>query len=282
MHRPLTRIALSATIGNPAAIAQWFSSKRPDAPPIRVIADPGSRKRALRVGLVAVPCREGESAKDDAERVNQRAYEVAARHADGHRSIVFVRSRAKAEELTSSLRMKGIETLIHHGSLSVEVRTAAEAAMKVDGPKIIVATSTLELGIDIGDLEQVLQLGPVDSISSWLQRIGRSGRSRESTSVGIMYALDPGDLPIALALCDLANESVSEALQPDRCSYRFAFHQTLNFLRERDQVTRSELEDTLAPLGPFDAMALDEWRTLVDEMIDDGFVELVGGSLQLG
>ena len=97
-----------------------------------------------------------------------------------------------------------------------------------------------------------------------------------------MYALDPGDLPIALALCDLANESVSEALQPDRCSYRFAFHQTLNFLRERDQVTRSELEDTLAPLGPFDAMALDEWRTLVDEMIDDGFVELVGGSLQLG
>lgn len=282
MHRPLTRVALSATIGNPPVIAGWLGSKRTDANPIDVICDPGVKKRALMVGLVHVPRQAGESESDHRKRVNDRSYDVVAMHVINRRSIVFVRSRAEAEILTSKLRSKGIETVIHHGSLSVEMRRMAEEAMKREGPKTIVATSTLELGIDIGDLEQVLQLGTIGSVSSWLQRIGRSGRSKDGVSIGIMYARKLEELPEAIALCDLADESISEALVPDRCSFSVAFHQTLNLLRERDRVARSEIRGTLGPAGCFDGITADEWDTLLDEMIEDGFLEIAGDAIQLG
>jgi len=282
MQRPLTRVGLSATIGNPSVVAQWLRSPRFNAPPIDVLAEPGNKQRALYAGLIAVKPSPGESKTDYQKRVRSRMHDVVAKHVVGRRSIVFVKSRAEAEELTVHLRPLGIEALIHHGSLSVEMRRTAEEAMKRDEPKVIVATSTLELGIDIGDLEQVIQIGPLGSVSSWLQRVGRSGRSKDATSVGLMYALDPADLPQVLALCDLALESVSEPIEPSAANMGVAFHQVLNLVRERDLMRRDDIVSTLRTAACFAEISDEDWRILLDEMLADDFLEAAGDRVQVG
>jgi ATP-dependent Lhr-like helicase len=282
MRRPLVRIGLSATIGNPEVVAGWFASKRPDAPPIDVITDTGSKGRKLAVGLIPYERKEDEGEGEYRARLKAHAYDAVQKQVENKKTIVFVPSRSDAETLTAKLRANRIETHIHHGSLSVEMRKEAEEAMKRDEPKTIVATSTLELGIDIGDLEQVIQLGPVDSVASWLQRIGRSGRSRDASSVGLIYALGTKELAGCIALCDLAIESKSEALVPDRANFGVAFHQILNMVRERDRLPRGELYATLGSAGCFDAISREEWDQLVSEMIESAFLETAGEHIQLG
>ncbi len=282
MRRPILRVALSATIGNPATVAQWLQSPRPDAPDITVLEEAGPKQRELHAGLIAVTRRPGESKEERERRERERIRDVVARHVAGRRSIVFVTSRAEAETLTVDLRVLGIDALIHHGSLSVELRRAAEQAMKRDEPKVIVATSTLELGIDIGDLEQVVQIGAVGTVSAWLQRIGRSGRSEDAISVGFMYALEPGELPRVLALCDLARTSSAEPIIPDQGDLGIAFHQILNLLRERDRLRRDQIIATLRQAGSLRGISTGEWEVLIDEMLGDEYLEMAADLVQLG
>lgn len=170
------RIALSATVGEPQIVANWMRSARPDAPPIDVFCEKGTKGRRLGVGLIPELRNETFTRAERKRKSRERLADVLAKHAAGARLIIFVTSRAKAEELTVGLREREIDALIHHGSLDVTQRRATEERFRQEGPKAIVATSTLELGIDIGDLELVIQVGNPGTVSSLLQRVGRSGR----------------------------------------------------------------------------------------------------------
>jgi ATP-dependent Lhr-like helicase len=282
MKRPFLRVALSATIGNPERIASWLASKRPDAPRLEPLVDASQKGRKIGVGILAVPLVNGESKAEHERRAQQRTTDVLVHHLANRRSIIFVRSRSDAELYTMRLRERGIEAYIHHGSLSTEQRSLAEAAFKIDGPKAIIATTSLELGIDIGDLEQVIQLGPVGYASRWLQRLGRSGRHIGVDSVGFLYAERPDELAMALAVCDLAREGTVEPLIPDQGHLAVAFHQVVSLVRERDRLTKAEIIATLRNAGAFDDLRDDEWDDLLTETIAQGFLEDVAGRLQLG
>src|SRR5690606_6215751 len=104
----------------------------------------------------------------------------------GEKRLVFVDSRAKVEELAIELRGLGVATYISHSSLSLEERRAAEAAFSEGNDCVIVATSTLELGIDVGDLDRVIQIDAPFTVASFLQRIGRTGR-RAGTSRNCLF-----------------------------------------------------------------------------------------------
>ena len=111
----------------------------------------------------------------------QNAVAVLSRVYRGERRLVFADSRARVEELTDGLRRAGVRTFVSHGSLAADERRQAEAAFASEPDCAIVATSSIELGIDVGDLDRVVQIDAPPSVTAFLQRMGRSGR-RAGTS----------------------------------------------------------------------------------------------------
>lgn len=283
LNRPLQRVALSATAGNPEILAQWMRSGRPDATPVQVLIDTTPRTRRLAVGIIPeafdLDLTQGELQEINRERLSN----VVARHVAGKRAIVFASSRAAAERLTVALTDLGISAHIHHGSIDREHRAATEASFRLDGPRTIVATSTLELGIDIGDLDLVVQVGVPSNASSILQRIGRSGRRANAQSTGILYATTGEDLPQTLAAADLARLGQAEALAPDTGALHVLFQQILQLVRERDRIEPSDLVTILHAAGSFASVSPTEFNDLLDEMIESRFIERASdGQLGIG
>src|SRR5262249_4352531 len=94
----------------------------------------------------------------------------------GEKRLVFCDSRARVEQLGALLREQGVETFVSHSSLSLDERRQAERAFAQGRDCVIVATSALELGIDVGDLDRVVQVDAPSTVPSFLQRMGRTGR----------------------------------------------------------------------------------------------------------
>lgn len=160
------RIGLSATVGNPEEILGWLQGTSRRA---GVVVDPPkvSARRELHVSL-------HESVIDIARD--------AARRAAGNKSLFFCQSRALTESVAERMRGHGTEVFVHHGSVSREERHDAEAQFNHGTNACIVCTSTLELGIDVGDLDLVMQANAPSTVSSFLQRMGRTGRRAGQTA----------------------------------------------------------------------------------------------------
>ncbi|MFC8385752.1 DEAD/DEAH box helicase [Nocardia sp. NPDC057272] len=167
MGRRLQRVGMSATVGNPDELLSWLQGGSPGHG--RVISPAVS-------GSNAIP----DITVDSVGSVENAAKVISALHA-GEKRLVFVDSRRLAEELGTQLRHRGITTFISHSSLSATERRESEQAFAEARDCVIVATSTLELGIDVGDLDRVIQINAPRTVSSFLQRLGRTGRRAGTT-----------------------------------------------------------------------------------------------------
>lgn len=275
---PMTRVALSATVTNPQGIVQWMRSANPQAPAIPVLHDDTARVRRIGVGFLQQSADPNKQAADEQHKLVQ----VLRKHVQGKRAIIFVNSRAEAEKLTFLLRETEITAMVHHGSIHKEERARVEEHFRIEGPKVIVATSTLELGIDIGDLDLIVQLGPPQTASSLLQRLGRSGRRGDAESVCILYAHSLDELPVALACGELALQGQVEELIPNTASLHVLFHQVLQLLRERMRADADEIAQTLLSAGSFREIARLEYDDLLDEMLAEGYLQRERDWLTLG
>ncbi|SDF04986.1 ATP-dependent helicase Lhr and Lhr-like helicase [Mycolicibacterium neoaurum] len=172
-RRRIQRVGLSATIGNPEAVGTWMQ---------------GSTERRNSVAVVredSSPTVNPEIALDYVGSMDNAATVISRLHR-GDKRLVFAESRRSAEELAFLLRERGVQTFVSHSSLSVDERRQSERAFAEARDTVIVATSTLELGIDIGDLDRVIQIDAPRTVSSFLQRLGRTGR-RPGTSRNTLF-----------------------------------------------------------------------------------------------
>ena len=128
------------------------------------------------------------------------AAHVISRLHRGEKRLAFTDSRSQAEELASFLRGQGVETFISHSSLSRDERLRAEQAFQEARDCVIVATSTLELGIDVGDLDRVIQIDAPTKVASFLQRLGRTGRRTGTARNCLFLATNPHALVRAAAI----------------------------------------------------------------------------------
>jgi ATP-dependent Lhr-like helicase len=156
----IQRAGLSATVGNPDAILRWLtgSSKRSGQiidPPKK----PARRKLAVSLCLSIAHIATAASAE-----------------AVGHKSLFFCESRSLTEAVAQRMRVRDIGVFVHHSSVSKEERADAERNFHQGSNVSIACTSTLELGIDVGDLDKVFQANAPSTVSSFLQRMGRTGR----------------------------------------------------------------------------------------------------------
>lgn len=265
--RTVQRVGLSATVGNPAELLTWFvgSSRGGRC----VVATPPSATKEPEVSLDFV----GSS---------ENAAELLSRLYRGEKRLIFCDSRARAEELAFALRSRGVETHVSHGSLGLEQRRAAEEAFARGTNCAIVATSTLELGIDVGDLDRVVQIDAPSRVASFLQRLGRSGR-REGTRRNLLFlATSDHALLLAAGLTRLWREGFVEPLEPPALPYHILAQQILALVLAGRGLAVGEWREWVGRLPGFASLPAAGVEQLNRYLLEAGWLFADGGVLGLG
>ncbi|MBQ9780649.1 MAG: DEAD/DEAH box helicase [Clostridia bacterium] len=210
------------------------------------------------------------------------------------KSLVFANSREDTEYLCATLRQIAKNRgepdvfLIHHGNLSASLREEAEAKMKDEEMfAVTCATVTMELGIDIGRLERVLQSQAPNAVTSFLQRLGRSGRRGEPPEMMMVFReedplpntplpqLIPWELLRGIAIIQLyIEERFIEPPQRRKMPMSLLFHQTLSVLAASGELTPKRLADRVLSLPPFAQITKEDYRTLMVSMLEHDFLEM--------
>ncbi len=202
------RIALSATVADEEEAAKLIFGNRSYG-----IAEIG-KGRKMDISVEYITKQE--------ERV-KRLKELC----EAHKTLLFVNTRSTAEELGADLKKAGAPIEVHHGSLSKDVRIAAEDRFKSGEIKSLLSTSSLELGIDIGDIDLVIQYGSPHQAFRLIQRVGRSGHTLQKTPRGIVIATDFDDYLEAEAITTLASSSWIENKNAERAACDVIAHQII-------------------------------------------------------
>ena len=224
-------------------------------------------------------------------------------HTRGRKCLVFVNSREEAEAVCSMLRSycearhEPDRFLIHHGNLSASFRETAEELMRDDEQaQTTVTTATLELGIDIGRLERAFQIDAPFTVSSFLQRMGRTGRrdlppemwfvmrEEEPEPRTMMPETIPWKLLQGISLVQLYREEKwVEPPQLDRLPYSLLYHQTMTTLASTGELTPAELAQRVLTLSYFHRVSADDYRTLLRHLIEIDHIQVTeGGGLIVG
>lgn len=261
--RRLQRIGMSATVGNPDELLEW----------LRGGAVAGGRVVSPMAENAAVP----QITVDAVGSVENAATVIAALH-HGEKRLVFVDSRRLAEELGTILRSRGIETFISHSSLSAAQRRESEAAFAEARDCVIVATSTLELGIDVGDLDRVIQINAPRTVSSFLQRLGRTGRRPGTTRNCLFLALDDAALAQILGMLHCWDSGWVEPVVATPEPRHIAAQQILASALQTRRLPLVGWEKQWGSLPLFG----DDGQEILDHLLDNGFLDHDAGSAFIG
>ena len=300
------RIGLSATMGDPERTGAFLSLGTGRRTIIPRIQSKGSRWRLSLEHFYVKDTQAGEGRTDiKALPVLDEKTDTAPREADpglgyifehtrGKKCLVFVNSREECEGVTTSLRQycelnhEADRFLIHHGNLSASYRETAEMLMKDESkPLTTVTTSTLELGIDIGRLERAFQIDAPWTVSSFLQRMGRTGRRAlpqemwyviredEPEIRALLPATIPWKLLQACALIQLyLEERWVEPPRLDRLPFSLLYHQTMSVLASCGEMSPAELASRVLTLNYFHRITPDDYRVLLHHLIQTDHIQL--------
>ena len=262
----IQRIGLSATVGNPDEILSWLQGT--SLRPASIIAPP------------KIPAKRQLQIQYQPERYQMA--QAAARRAKGKKSLFFCQSRADAEAVASQMRREETTVYVHHSAVSREERQHAEEQFHKGTDACIVCTSTLELGIDVGDLDYVLQSDAPDTVSAFQQRMGRTGRREDTVANTTFYCGSTDGVVQALALIELAKSGWVESVKVnDRC-WPVLIHQLLAMALAANGVTAHQAWEHLSTVPDFRGITRAEFDRLVTWLIQDESFRLASGRLVLG
>ncbi len=265
----LTRIGLSATQTPIAAVAQFLTGAAPggDRPECVVIDAGHARARDLQLELTAVSLAAVMSG-DAWSLIYERLAALAGEH---RTTLIFVNTRRMAERLARQLSMRlGVEQVMaHHGSMAREQRHLAERRLRDGELKVLVATASLELGIDIGDVNLVCQISSPRSINAFLQRVGRSGHAVGGTSKGRLFPLSRDDLVECTALLLAVRAGQLDVLQVPTGTLDVLAQQITAEVACREY-GEQELYDLVRRARPFAGLERADFMAVV-RMLAEGF-----------
>ena len=291
-HCEPRRIGLSATIANREAAAEWL--KADTGRHVSIVYDRAGNGRSIRIRYNAFPLPDPETESVDRKRAITSYYLDLFRETHGYNCIVFTNSRHSAEMTAKSLRIvserKGCpdEVTIHHGSISKEYRKNAEDRLKDPSVKnTTVATVTLELGIDVGDLDKIVQIDAPYTCSGLVQRMGRSGRRGNGQNLVLMCNEDAEEwwatldgvsmsLVKAVAMSELVlNEDWTEPAEQNTMPFGLLYHQTMEYLRSGIGCKFSTLVSDVLSMYPFRNISKDQYRLMVKHLVNLGHLEIM-------
>lgn len=318
-HHP-RRIGLSATIGDPTVAASWLcgdSGRDIDVPrfpdeKIRwrlglehfyiqnpEVENQQNKNNKPETTSVDVDEEKGVESAPDKRKIIPPAidpgYEYIYDCVRDKKSIVFSNSREETEYICATMRqiseLRGdndARILIHHGNLSASLREEAEMKMRDNEENVTTcATVTMELGIDIGRLQRVVQAGAPSTVSSFLQRLGRSGRRGDPPEMMMVFReeealpntplpqLIPWELLRGIAIIQLyIEERFIEPPQRKKLPFSLLFHQTLSILASRGELTAKRLAEFVLSLPPFQLVSREDYRELIISMLNNDYIEM--------
>ncbi|MFH1221790.1 MAG: DEAD/DEAH box helicase [Candidatus Micrarchaeota archaeon] len=240
------RIGISATVANPAEAAALLFGDRD----YKVIEAGKRRKIELSTEYIA-----------DREKRLERIKQLV----ENNRTLLFVNTRSTAEEIGGWLKKKGAPVEVHHGSLSKEVRIAAEDGFKAGTIKSLVCTSSLELGIDVGDADLVVQYGSPHQVFRLIQRVGRSGHSITGTPRGIITPMDFDDLLEAEVIISLVENGWMEKKHMEKGALDVIAHQVVGLLLENYKMNVVDIHNILSRSGAY-GLTLDKLKDLAIQL----------------
>jgi len=258
------RVGLSATVGNPDEVAQFVAGTNRNIKIVLASLPKGYRYRVENPAPA-------DADYDLAGKLNT-APEAAARIrrilelVDSHKStLIFVNSRQNAEMLGFKFTQLGRSDIaVHHGSLSKEERVGIEDEFKAGRLKALVCTSTLELGIDIGNVDLVVQYLSPRQVTSLVQRVGRSGHSLDRLSEGVIVTAFPDDTLESIAAVRSACESKIEPVLIHEGALDVLAHQVVGLLMDKEEVKLDEALTILRRAYPYRDLTEDQLLDVVD------------------
>ncbi|MDR0904330.1 MAG: DEAD/DEAH box helicase [Ruminococcus sp.] len=286
------RIGLSATISDYSGAEKFLSG----ATGIRTVT-PILNEPAKRVRLMAQRFTMRHTASPKIEQlVDEIDYtkiaEFLVQKTMGKKAIIFCNTRAETEIYCSRCKKYATDNnlpdvyRVHHGSLSKTIRESAEKQMKSeDAPIVTAATVTLELGIDLGSLDRIIQIGTPFSVSSFVQRLGRSGRSETKIPEMIFCIIDEEkrdtvtaldeinwDMLFVIAIIEIyTKEKWVEPISVGRFNFSLLYHQTMSYLCTND-VTAAKLAEDILTLPAFSDIPKEDYKLLLQNLIDIGHI----------
>ena len=293
------RIGLSATIGDPEGTGEFLSLGTGRKTIIPKIDAKGSKWRLSMEHFYVKDAQAAEDKQipgalpvleektDDAPANADPGIGYIFEHTRGKKCLVFVNSREECEMVTTTLRHycelnhEPDRFLVHHGNLSASYRETAEGIMKDDSQYMTtVTTATLELGIDIGRLERAFQIDAPWTVSSFLQRMGRTGRRELPPEMWFVIREDepevramlpttiPWKLLQGIALVQLyLEERWVEPPRLDRLPFSLLYHQTMSTLASCGELSPRALADRVLRLHYFHRITQEDYRVLLRHLI---------------
>lgn len=299
------RIGLSATIGDPVGTGEFLAAGTGKGTVIPKIEAKGIKWRlSMEHFFTTVGAESGENRNTPALPALDMKTDTAPENADpgfgyifehtrGKKCLVFVNSREECEAVTTTLRgycearHEPDRFLIHHGNLSASFRETAESVMKDDEQNMTtVTTATLELGIDIGRLERAFQVNAPFTVSSFLQRMGRTGRrdlppemwfvmrEEQPEARALLPETMPWELLQGIALVQLyIEERFVEPPKTDRLPYSLLYHQTMATLASSGELTPAALAQKVLTLSYFHRISKEDYKILLRHLIETEQIE---------
>ncbi|GAA3436939.1 DEAD/DEAH box helicase [Kutzneria kofuensis] len=271
LHRvagnPIQRIGLSATVGNPEQLLTWLQGS-------------GAGRRIGRVvspGRTATTPPAGEVELDYVASLDNAAKLIASLHR-GEKRLVFCDSRQQVEQLGAALRARGVAVYLSHASLSADERARSEQAFAESRDCVIISTSTLELGIDVGDLDRVIQIDSPGTVASFLQRIGRTGRRDGSVRNCLFVTTREETMLQAAGLLLLWGRGWVETVSAPPEPRHLVAQQILALALQEHKLGNYLWREGWNELAPFDRSA----EPILRHLVSEGFLNDDGGLLFIG
>ena len=257
----LTRVGLSATVGNPMRAAKFLVGTKRKC---RIARDTSVRQYDVEIRYV-----EG-TITDVSEEIIRYIQKMKL----DSPVLLFTNTRGEAEFLASILKEKSSMTIdLHHGSLSREVREDAEESLRRGGRHIVVCTSSLELGLDIGSVELVVHYGSPRQVSKFVQRIGRSRHNRAESAQGLIVTNNPDDEFEARAILERIHEGSIEEQKIHSDSLDVLAHHLVGLTMQLGEVTMEQAYELVTRAYPFRNLKLRDLEGVLD-LLDSNFILL--------
>ncbi|MFT4880120.1 MAG: ATP-dependent Lhr-like helicase, partial [Salinirussus sp.] len=269
---PFQRVGLSATVGDPAEVGRFLTGGRGCEV---AEVDVGSR---LEIDVLAPAVTEADETlaselmTDPEVASHVRAVdELAAAH---EATLVFVNTRQTAEALGSRLKEYGTDVGIHHGSLARETRVDVESRFKDGELTALLCTSSMELGIDVGHVDHVVQYNSPRQVTRLLQRVGRAGHRRDLVSSGTVVTSHPDDVLEAMAIARQARNGEVEPAAIHDGSLDTVANQTVGLVMDFGEVSAMRAYEVITRAYPFRDLEPSVFREVVQELAGNRVVWL--------
>ncbi|MHC1636120.1 MAG: DEAD/DEAH box helicase, partial [Candidatus Methanospirareceae archaeon] len=272
------RICLSATVGNPEEVAKYFSGEKE----VEIINIFSPKTLELKIISPEVTKQDEIKGKELSVEPDVISHIEAIREElkRNKSSLIFVNTRRAAEMIGSLMKKMGIDLIeVHHGSLSKEARIEAEEKLKSGEIKGLICTSSMELGIDIGSIDMVIQYASPRQVTKIVQRVGRASHFIENTSRGKIIALSGDDIAESLIIAKRAKFGEIERIRLKERSLDVLANQICGILLDFGYISFEKLHTLVKSAHPFRNISLEDIKRVAEQLEKEGLVRREEGGL---